>query len=104
MPPTNRRPHLVECGPGNNTSVLAGIDNSGYSTKTALNQAENTVVDAARRFRRAQARRLPLLTVRIGVHATSQPHGRSRPFSLSHDDLDRLLETAAQLEDGDSHG
>jgi hypothetical protein len=49
--------------------------------------------DDRHQFRRAQARRSPVLTVQIGVRAANQPHGRSRPFSLSADTLDRLLDT-----------
>jgi len=49
--------------------------------------------DDRHQFRRAQARRSPVLTVQIGVRAANQPHGRSRLFSLSADTLDRLLDT-----------
>jgi hypothetical protein len=61
------------------------------------NQAENTVIDMARQFRRVQTRRRLVLTVQIGACVANQPHGRSRPFSLSHDAFDKLA-TAVQLE------
>jgi hypothetical protein len=79
-------------------SFPGGNDDRVYPTKSALNQAEDTVIDATRQFRRAQARRRPGLTVQISVRAANQPHGRSRPFSLSTDALARLLDTAARLE------
>jgi hypothetical protein len=90
--------------PGDCHRRLASDNNRVNRTKTALNQAENTVIDAARRFRRTQARRHPALTVQINVRAANQPYGKSRPFSLSTDALDRLLDTIAQLEDGGRHG
>jgi hypothetical protein len=61
------------------------------------------VIGAAHRFRRPPPR-CPTITVQIGASAANQPHGRSQPFSLSADALDRLLDTAVQLEDGDRHG
>jgi hypothetical protein len=61
-------------------------------------QTKNNVVDAAHRFRRAQKMRRPLLTVQIGAFEANQRYGRSRPYSLSHGALDRLLAIAACLE------
>ena len=75
-----------------------GNDNRVYPTNSSLHQAENTVVDAARQFRRAQATRRPVLTAQINVRASNQPYGQSRPFSLSSNALDRLLDIAARLE------
>jgi hypothetical protein len=49
-------------------------------------------------FAEPQARRSPVLTVRIGVSAAASPYGRSRSFALNHEALDRLLATAAYLE------
>jgi hypothetical protein len=97
MAPSNETRQFGAAGLGK-LSFPGGNDNRVYPTKSALNQAENTVIDAARQFRGAQARRRPVLTVQIGVRAANEPHGRSRPFSLSHDALDRLLDTAARLE------
>lgn len=73
-------------------------DNPKPIKPNSFPQAGNTAIDAARQFRRAQTRRRPVLTVQIGARATNQPHGKSRPFSLSHDALDKLLATAAHLE------
>jgi hypothetical protein len=73
-------------------------DNPSYPTKRAPGQAKTTVIDAASLFCRAPARRSHVLVVRIGVHSAHQPYGRSRPFSLSANALDSLLDTAAQLE------
>jgi hypothetical protein len=84
-------------GLGNCHRRLAS-DNRVSPPKTVLNQAENTVIDMARQFRRVQTRRRLVLTVQIGARVANQPHGRSRPFSLSHDAFDKLLATAAQLE------
>jgi hypothetical protein len=43
-------------------------------------------------------RRHPAYRAQITVRAGSAPHGRSRPFALSHDALERLLATAEELE------
>ncbi len=76
----------------------AASDTPSFPTNSPLKQAKNTVLDAAYRFRRAPARRCPGLTVQISVRAANQPHGLSRPFSLSHSALDSLLATAVRLE------
>jgi hypothetical protein len=85
--------------PVNEPPLSCGEADNPESTKpNSFPQAETTVIDAARQFRPVQARRRPVLTVQIGVRAANQPQRRSRPFSLSHDALDKLLADAAQLE------
>src|ERR1700720_195762 len=79
-------------------------DNPNIAPAAAPAQAPRAaVISAAHRFRRPPPRR-PAITVQISVRAANQPHGRSRPFSLSADALNRLLDTIAQLEDGGRHG
>ena len=39
-----------------------------------------------------------LLAVRISAFAGSAPHCRSRPFRLTHDDLDELIAVAMRME------
>jgi hypothetical protein len=95
MTPNEKTRPLGAAGLGDCHRRLAS-ENRVYPTKSALNQAENTVVDAA--HHRPQARRHPLLTVQIGVRAANQPHGRSRPFFLTHDALDELIGAACRLE------
>jgi hypothetical protein len=73
-------------------------DTRAYPSKISLKQAEN-VIDASRRFRRATARRDPVLEVRISVRAVASPYGRSQPFQLSAYNLDKLLATASSLEE-----
>jgi hypothetical protein len=46
-------------------------------------------------------RRHPAYTAQIAVRTGDAPHGRSRPFALSLDALDRLLATAEELERAD---
>jgi hypothetical protein len=93
MAPSNETRQLGAAGLGK-LSFPGGNDNRVYPPKSAL-----TVIDAAHQFRRPQARRHPVLTVQIGVRAANQPpHGRSRPFSLSANALNRLLDTAVRLE------
>ena len=67
MTPTNRRPHLVECGPGI-SSCLDGIDGSGYFTKSPLHQASNNHADARRVRLQYLARRLHALGVKPLYH------------------------------------
>jgi hypothetical protein len=79
-------------------SSFEGDDNPNIAPTAAPTQAPRAaVIPAAHRFRRPPPRR-PALTIQISVRQANQPHGRSRPFSLSHDAFDRLLDTAARLE------
>jgi hypothetical protein len=61
-------------------SFPSRIDNRGLTTNRAAPQAENTIIEAERQFRRAQTRRHLGLTVQIGVRTADQPHGRSSAF------------------------
>src|ERR1700730_18070881 len=79
-------------------SSFDGDDNLNIAPATSPAQAPRTaVIAAAHRFRRRPPWR-PALTVQINVRVANQPHGQSRPFSLSPDTLDMLLAIAARLE------
>jgi hypothetical protein len=84
-------------GAGLKGVAYLAVGNLQDSPSIAALQAQN-VIGAASHFRRAPARRGPVLKVRINVRAGASPHGRSREFSLTVGALDRLLDIAARSE------
>lgn len=99
MTETRERPPLLPGGhPGKR------LDSSQTSRPGGAWQAQNRTPGAAPHLRlvvpppppsRPQHRRL---AVRIGGADSRSPHGRSRAFRLTHDDLDELIATAARLQ------
>jgi hypothetical protein len=91
-----RRMAQEPCGearPGLGCHRRLASDNRVSPPKSALNQAKNTVIDAAHQFRRAQSRRRPVLTGR-----------RRAALTRDHDEGHHLWVEANLRDDGRGKG
>ena len=79
---------------GVDLSFCRGIDNHPNNLPHLQMQAENRLMRlwlAALRQLLVQRLPRPDLTVRVGASLDGRPHGRSRQFFLSHDNLSSIL-------------